>query len=259
MTRFLAMATLLTATPLMHAQVAGTPQTARLEMPATWSSSNDGSLPDAPEPAIAPVTAPIIVERDTTTNYPPVAHKYAGVILPGQKAVPWNEHRKFIYALHDSFGPTNLVAITASAGWSQLIDSAPHYGTNAEAFGKREGAAAARNTVQSMATDALFAPIFHDDPRYYVMGPDQGFFKRVAYAASRVVVTRSDHGHNRINLPLLLGYGAAAGVNNLYYPDQDTGARATMRSWGTSLGGAAVGMIGNEFLDDALRLIHLRK
>ncbi len=258
MTRFLAMAALLCVTPVVVAQSAETPQTARLEMPAAWSSSAD-SLPDAPEPAFAPVTAPVEAGRDAAPNYPPVAKKYAGIILPGQRAVPWNEHRKFIYALHDSFGPTNLLAITASAGWSHLIDSAPHYGRNAEAFGKREGAAAARNTVQSMATDALFAPIFHDDPRYYVMGPEQGLFKRAAYAASRVVVTRSDHGHNRINLPLLLGYGAAAGVNNLYYPDQDTGAKATMQSWGTSLGGAAVGMLGNEFLDDALRLIHLRK
>lgn len=258
MTRFLAMAALLTATPLMHAQLADTAQTARLEMPAAWSSSVD-SLPDAPEPALPTAHVPVEVAPGTTPNYPSVAKKYAGVILPGQKAVPWNEQSKFIYALHDSFGPINLVAITASAGWSQLIDSAPHYGTNAEAFGKRVGAAAARNTVQSMATDALFAPIFHDDPRYYVMGPDQNFFKRAAYAASRVVVTRSDHGHNRINLPLLLGYGAAAGVNNLYYPDRDTGAKGSMQSWGTSLGGAAVGMIGNEFLDDALRLIHLRK
>lgn len=256
MTRFLAMAALLTVTPLMHTQSLEPGQTARLEMPVTFSSSAD-SLPDAPTPAIAAEAAS--VNRDAAPNYPPVAKKYAGIILPGQKAVPWNEHRKFIYALHDSFGPINLLSITASAGWSHLIDSAPHYGTNAEAFGKREGAAAARNTVQSMATDALFAPLFHDDPRYYVMGPEQGLFKRAAYAASRVVVTRSDHGHNRINLPLLLGYGAAAGVNNLYYPDRDTGAKQTMQSWGTSLAGAAVGMLGNEFLDDALRLVHLRK
>lgn len=189
----------------------------------------------------------------------PVAKKYASVIYPGQQALPLSAKDKLVYALPDSFGLMNLASITTSAGWSHLVDSAPHYGHNSEAFGKRVGAASLRNVTQSLSTDALFAPIFRDDPRYYQMGRDHNFFKRGLYAASRVVITRSDSGHQTFNAPLLLGYGTAAGISNLIYPDQDTGAKATLGNYGTSLGGAAIGMLTNEFLDDALRIVHLRK
>ena len=140
------------------------------------------------------------------------------------------------------------------------LDSQPHYGHNSEAFGKRVGAAALRSTVQTMATDAVFSPMFHDDPRYYALGRDHAFVNRVFYAATRVVWVRSSYSmKNRINAPLLLGYGSAAGLNNLYYPDQDTGAKNTFENWGTSLAGAALGFEVDEFLDDALRIVHLRK
>lgn len=198
--------------------------------------------------------------RANVGNYGrPVAKKYASLIYPGQQALPLSATDKMVYALPDAFGLMNLASIMASAGWSHLVDSSPHYGHNSEAFGKRVGAAALRNVTQSLSTDAVFAPIFHDDPRYYQMGRDHGFFKRGFYAASRVLVTRSDSGHQTLNAPLLLGYGTAAGISNIIYPDQDTGAGATLANYGTSLGGAAVGMLANEFLDDALRIVHLRK
>lgn len=189
----------------------------------------------------------------------PVAKKYASIIYPGQQALPFSAKDKMVYAVPDAFGLMNLASVMASAGWSHLVDSAPHYGHNSEAFGKRVGAASLRNVTQSLSTSAVFAPLFRDDPRYYQMGRGNGFFKRGFYAASRVVVTRSDSGHQRLNAPLLLGYGTAAGISNLIYPDQDTGAKATLGNYGMSLGGAAIGMLANEFLDDALRIVHLRK
>ena len=189
----------------------------------------------------------------------PVAPKYAGIILPGQRAIPLTAVDKFAYSFRDAFNFYQLLGVTLSATYSQVVDSQPHYGQDITSFGKREGAAALRNTVQTLTTDAIFSPIFHDDPRYYALGYGHCFFCRAAYAATRVVVARADNGRARLNAPLLLGYGVAAGVNNAYYPDQDTGAKASFESWGTSLGGAAIGFEANEFLDDALRIIHVRK
>lgn len=188
-----------------------------------------------------------------------VAPKYSGIILPGQTTERLSAGNKIVYGFKDAFSPFSLVGVTVSAGYSHLVDSAPHYGTNAEAFGKREGVAALRNVEQALFTDAVFAPIFHDDPRYYELGRQHKFLSRVIYAGTRVVITRTDSGRNTINAPLLLGYGATAGMNNLYYPDRDTGAKSTLQSWATSVGGAALGMEVNEFLDDALRIVHLRK
>lgn len=219
------------------------------------------SLPDAPEPVDAGASAPVPSDAQvlgSTTS--PTAPKFAFIILPGQQAVPLHGMEKAVYGLHDAFNPLQLVGITLSAGWSHLIDSQPHYGHNSEAFGKRVGAAALRSTVQTMATDAVFSPMFHDDPRYYALGRDHAFVNRVFYAATRVVWVRSSYSmKNRINAPLLLGYGSAAGLNNLYYPDQDTGAKNTFENWGTSLAGAALGFEVDEFLDDALRIVHLRR
>ncbi len=188
-----------------------------------------------------------------------MAPKYAGIILPGQTTVPLSTSDKFVYGLHDAFNLYAFAGITLSAGYSHIVNSAPHYGTNAPAFGKREGVSALRNTIQTLSTDVVFAPLFHDDPRYFELGPPHKFIPRVVYAATRVVITRSDDGHNRLNAPLLLGYGVAAGMNNLYYPDQDTGGKKTLEQYGSSLAGAALGFEANEFFDDFLRIVHLRK
>jgi hypothetical protein len=265
MTRPIALAAFLAFSPVLHAQIysvaAPSFQIASIESGAPPVSSSSETLPDAPVANVAmmPATASS-ADAPTGTSTAPMAGRYATIILPGQQAVPLHGMQKAVYGVHDSFNFTELAVVTLSAGWSHLINSAPHYGTNGEAFGEREGAAALRGTVQSMATDAVFSPMFHDDPRYYELGDDHRLLNRVVYAASRVVITRSSHStQQRINAPLLLGYGTAAAVNNLYYPDRDTGAKQTFQSWGTSLAGAALGFEVDEFLDDALKIVHLRK
>jgi|GEM_PF-2566200 len=272
-------------TPHLHAQTvqpqsaryspttvsAISPEFARLELagveaarPAS-SSSNDSlpadELPDAPGWSAAPAelsasAQPFSGEQQSA---PAVAPLYANVILPGQTVQPLSPRDKVIFGLHDTLNPINLLSITVSAGWSHLIDSAPHYGRNATAFGKREGAAAIRGTVQNLSEDMLFSPLFRTDPRYYMMGRQHNIVERGLYAASRILVGKTDSGRRTVNAALLLGYGVAAGLNNLYYPDRDMGVSATFRSYGTSLAGAAGGMVINEFLDDALRIVHLRK
>ena len=262
MTRLLSTAAFLMLAPFAAAQsLSAAPelQMARLDAAAPYSTSAD-ALPDAPQPT-AP-SAPLALDGPTgnSASIAPTASKYSTIILPGQNAVPLHGMEKVAYGLHDAFNPLQLVGITFSAGYSHVIDSAPHYGTNSEAFGKREGVAALRSTIQTMATDAVFSPMFHDDPRYYAMGNGKPFVKRVVYAATRVVAVRSSYSNkNRLNAPLLLGYGVAAAANNAYYPDRDRGGKETFYNYAGSLGGAALGFEVSEFLDDALRLVHLRK
>lgn len=262
MTRLLSAAALLMLAPFAAAQSvasAAETQIARLDVAAPYSTSTD-ALPDAPSVVVAP--APFAVDGPTgvSASISPTASKYATIILPGQSAVPLHGMEKVAYGLHDAFNPLQLVGITVSAGYSHLADTAPHYGTNSEAFGKREGVAALRSTIQTLATDAVFSPMFHDDPRYFAMGDSKPFLKRVVYAATRVVIVRSSYStNNRLNAPLLLGYGVAAAANNAYYPDRDRGAKQTFQSYAGSLGGAALGFEVSEFLDDALRLVHIRR
>lgn len=217
------------------------------------------SLPDAPSSSSS-TDGPVFEDQaGTASPNTAVASKYSGIILEGQTAPRLTNGEKFVYGFRDAFSLFSLVGFTASAGYSQVVDSQPHYGPGGTGFGKREGASALRSTVQSLSTDAIFAPIFHDDPRYYALGIGHSFLHRFFYAGTRVLVTRTDSGHNTINAPLLLGYGVASGLNNLYYPDQDTGLKPTLTGYAGSIGGAALGMEVNEFIDDALRMVHLRK
>ena len=87
-----------------------------------------------------------------------------------------------------------VVGTAWSAGWSQWRQSRPHYGQGTEAFEKRLGALAIKQTSQSFFTYGVYAAAFHDDPRYYVMGPTEKPVKRAIWSAERTVFTQKDDG-----------------------------------------------------------------
>jgi hypothetical protein len=147
-----------------------------------------------------------------------------------------------------------------SAGWSHLLDNSPNYGTDKGAFGERLGAAAIRGISEDFLSTSVMAPVFHEDPRYYRLGRrGHSLTQRAVYAATRVFITRSDSGRETANLSLLTGNLEAAALTNAYYPARNRTAGRTMLTYGTSLGGAALGFGVNEFLEDALELTHLKK
>lgn len=147
-----------------------------------------------------------------------------------------------------------------SAGWSHLLDHSPNYGTDKGAFGERLGAAAIRGISEDVLSTSVMAPVFHEDPRYYRMGRQgHSLTQRAVYAATRVLITKSDSGRETANLSLITGDLEASVLTNAYYPARNRTAGRTILTFGTSLGGAALGFGVNEFLDDALELVHLKK
>ena len=212
------------------------------------------SLPDAPAPAVDGDGQAGVGHAPSNQ---PIAPKYAGSILPGQGAVPLTARDKIVFAIRDTTSPYAFLSRVVSATYSQAADSQPHYGQGWAPYGQRIGAAYARGTVQDLATEAVFDSIFRDDPRYYVLGRQHKFFNRVVYAATRVVVTRTDSGHNTLNAPLLLGYAAAAGANFAYYPQRDRDFDDAAKGYAGSLGGGVLGFEVSEFLPDLLRITHL--
>lgn len=218
-------------------------------------SATTSDLPDAPDAALPGAG------QSGATHVPvnqPIAPKYTFVILPGQGAIPLSAGSKVAFAFRQEISPFTMLSRVLSATWSQAVDSQPHYGQGWEPYGQRVGAAFARGAVQDLATMAVFDPIFRDDPRYYVLGRQHKFINRAVYAATRVLITRTDSGHNTLNAPLLLGYAAAAGANMAYYPERDRDFGDAATGYAGSLGGSVLGMEVNEFLDDALRIVHFR-
>jgi hypothetical protein len=180
-------------------------------------------------------------------------------IQPGQTAPLLSTHAKVVLGLRESFTLFSVVGWTASAGFSQLTNGSPNYGTDSGAFGQRLGATSLRLISQNVIGNAFFAPVFHEDPRYYKMGPGHNIAERTLYAATRALITRSDDGRSQPNYSLLSGHLAGAALTNTYYPSINRGFGETAKTFGNSIGGSAVGFVATEFLDDALRFAHLQK
>ena len=168
-------------------------------------------------------------------------------------------HDKIVGGLRDSVSLFSVAGWLGSAGWEHLWNSSPNYGTDSGAFGERLGAATLRGISEGVFTDSLFAPIFHEDPRYYVMGPGHNFFKRAIYAGTRTIITRTDSGHSTPNLALLAGNFAGSALTIPYYPAVNTSFKEVCITFGGSVGGSAVGFVVNEFIVDALVQLHIKK
>jgi hypothetical protein len=179
-------------------------------------------------------------------------------IEPGQTAPPLSSHAKVVLGLKESFTFFSAVGWTASAGFSQLTNGSPNYGTDSGAFGERLGATSLRLISQNIIGNAFFAPLFHEDPRYYKMG-GRNVGRRVFYAATRTLITKSDDGRSQPNFSLLSGHLAGAALTNTYYPSINRGFRETAETFGNSIGGSAVGFAVTEFLYDVLEFAHLQK
>ncbi len=248
--------------PATTAPAATTPDATIASAPEADTSSSS-SLPDAPSaqrPAdtgrlVASIPAPAAGEAPKTN----VAPKYAKFIASGETAQKINVHDKIIIGARDLYSPENFLAIVFAAGYEQVTNGQPNYGTNSTAFGQRVGAAAVRETSQGVLTDMVFSTILRDDPRYYAQGSDSGFIHRTVYAVTRVLVTKTDSGRATVNAPLLLGYAATAAMTPLYYPQINRNFHDVASGYGGSLGGAAIGFLFSEFSDSVLQTLHLEK
>jgi hypothetical protein len=237
------------ATPIFVAALAP-------EAPIASSSSAD-ALPDAPSQVL----------RGSNVGYDAQMHPASARIAPitlkyipaGWTAQPLTAHDKVIIGLKDSYSPFSFLGIIASAGYSHVVNGQPNYGTDKGAFGQRLGATAIRDTSEQLLTDTVFSPMLHEDPRYYVEGPQYNFFHRVIYAATRPIITRTDGGHSTPNIALLLGYGAASAISYSYYPSINQNGKDTVATFGGGLGGAAIGDLVSEFSDEVLIKLHLKR
>jgi hypothetical protein len=242
------------------------------EPPANFVASNLSQLPDSPGSLVSSsLDAVDQPENDgdpqaasgpgATTPNARTRHSahLAMTVSPNEIAEPMSVGDKVEGGLKDSVSLFSIAGWFASAGWEQLTNGSPNYGTDRGAFGERLGAAAIRNISEGVFSDCLFAPIFHEDPRYYIMGKSHNFFKRLVYAGTRTIITRTDSGHTTPNFSLIAGNAAGSALTIPYYPAKNTTFSEVAQTFGGSLGGSALGFVVNEFIIDALVDLHLRK
>jgi hypothetical protein len=229
---------------------------ARLELPDSpgFLASSSMDTPETPansgDASFDPSTTATRVKRS--------AH-FQMTIAPNEIAEPMTVSQKVVGGLKDSVSLFSAAGWFVSAGWEQLTNGSPNYGTDRGAFGQRLGAAAVRNISEGVLSDCLFAPVFHEDPRYYIMGKGHNFFKRAIYAGTRTIITRTDSGRTMPNFALLAGNAAGSALTIPYYPAKNTTFSEVAQTFGGSIGGSALGFVVTEFISDALEFTHIKK
>jgi hypothetical protein len=198
-------------------------------------------------------------QTTTTASRPKGAGHLQMVVNPNEVAQPMTVRDKVVGGMISSVSLYSATGWLAAAGWEQLWNSSPNYGTDSGAFGQRLGAAALRGVSEGVLSNSFFAPIFREDPRYYVMGPGHGFIKRAWYAGTRVLITRTDSGRTTPNFSLLAGNLAGSALTIPYYPPLNTSFKEVMITFGGSVGGSALGFVVDEFIVDALIDLHIKK
>jgi hypothetical protein len=183
-----------------------------------------------------------------------VVPNYATVNDPSQhfQSIPVKE--KFKLATQDVFDPFSFVITGIYAGAAQWGNDYAGYGQGAQGYAKRYGAAFADGAIGNYMTEAIFPTMLHQDPRYFRLGTGSGW-KRVGYALSRIVVTRSDQGTWQFNTSELAGNAVAAALANLYYPAQNRSSGDTFEKFGLNVVSDAGFNVLKEFWPDMRRKI----
>lgn len=226
------------------------------DAPGTLLSAAEATLGQAGQQQITGLVPPQDPPDGRTPPIAPLRWKY---IPAGYQFHHLSQGDKVYIAFRDLYSPLDLGAVFISAGFSHLRNSSPRYGSDRGAFGERLGAAELREISQGIFVDAVFAPLFHQDPRFFGEGPSHDATHRTFHALSRVLITRNDNGTHGPNLSLWAGHAAAAALTPLYYPPANRNANDVASSFGFSLVSAGLGFIIDEYLDDVLEAVHFER
>lgn len=213
-------------------------------------------LPEAPA-AGEPVAVEGLGKGQRFT--PTLAGRYDKYIQPGQQAPGLTVHDKVVLGFRDAFSPTSIAVWPIVAGYEQVTHSAPDWPLNKAGYFRRAGAAAVRDSSDGIFSDSIFSPLFHQDPRYYKVGPQRGLFYRTFYALTRPLVTLTDRGHRTVNVSEITGTVFGSWLTDVYYPTNDQHFGQTAKTFGGSMGSSALGCFLAEFADDVLVALHLEK
>jgi hypothetical protein len=162
-------------------------------------------------------------------------------VIPNFRAVSADEHlppqsvkEKFKTAMLDSVDYSSFIFVAGQAGVAQANNSYPEFGQGAAGYGRYYWHTLADAINENTWVEFIVPSLLHQDTRYYTLGRGP-FAKRLAYAFTRIVITRSDGGNETFNFSEVLGAGAFSTVANLYYPSQERTVTKTYQRWVTNL------------------------
>src|SRR5277367_1217630 len=162
-------------------------------------------------------------------------------------AAPLSSGQKYQLALRSIADPFAFVGTGIFAAAEQWQNTFPGYGSGAQGYAKRYGAAYADEALSRMIGSAILPSLLHQDPRYFYRGT--GSKKaRALYAISAAVICRGDNGKAQPNYSYILGSFAAGGISNLYHPAGDRGVGLTIGNGFLNVAAHAVDNLAREFV-----------
>ena len=146
---------------------------------------------------------------------------------------PLTPAQKYNIAWHQFWDESAHIDNIIQAAISQAADGIPHYGQGWGAFGERYLAQEGDQFTGSFLIYGLLPNMLHQDPRYLRRGRGSAL-TRIAYAASRVLIARTDLGKPTFNASQVFGQLGQAGISLSYYAKQDRDVRGLFQGWAIS-------------------------
>jgi hypothetical protein len=221
------------------------------------------ALPDAPGTASGQSSSPALPGGSDSSTVSKESEWSLGIlpnlhsVAPGETPPPQTVREKFAVGFTDSFDGTAFVYAGLKAGLGQATNSYPAFRQGAAGYGRYYWHSFADLTDQNLLVQSILPSVTHEDNRYYILGRG-GVLKRFIYAASRVVITRSDSGTETFNASEIIGNGAAAGISSAYYPTQYRTWTKTGQRWIASIGVDGGIFVVKEFWPDVRRKLFRR-
>lgn len=170
---------------------------------------------------------------------------YAGHFTP---LTPREKFGEWAQSEYDPLG-LGVGVVEAATIEHSSTDGFCGYGGGWSGYGKCFGSLQLDAADSSFIGDFVLPVLLHQDPRYFRLGHGS-FGRRTWWAISRVFVTYNDSGQNVFYSSALSGTVIAAGLSNLYYPQQDRGFGLTLSRIGIDLGNTALYNFSAEFWPD---------
>lgn len=201
------------------------------------------------------ISRAMVKEAFTREHVAKMAHDFVlGQPLPDAPSyVPLTSKQKFDAWARHTYSADMFLGTMFDSLILQATGAWPEYGGGMGGFGKRYGTQLISAESWSLFGRWLFPTLLHQDPRYFPSGRKNAF-DRMAYAASRAIITRSDDGRSVFNSSLFLTLLFSSALSNGYKPLHNKSFPATMENAAAGLGAVAQVNLLNEFWPDLKKL-----
>lgn len=137
-------------------------------------------------------------------------------------AAPLSARQKLKLTFRATTDPVFLGTTAITAGIEQARNDYPEYGGGPAGYWKRYGAAYGDAVIGRFMGSVVFASVFHQDPRYFVM-TNGSWERRSWHAILSTVIQRGDNYHWQLGYAHLLGAATTGMIASTYHPGSDIG------------------------------------